>query len=160
MQTSLYDITQAINDLQAREDLDPDIVKNTLDSLQETREQKLDNLANWIDDLQKDVDWDAKKIKEYQQDKKAKQAKIDSLTKYITQVLSDADIRSLHTDNHKLEFGRLSHRVVVDESKLPADYMVTKTTYSPDKTLIKQAIDAGKEVVGAHIEDSRKLKIL
>ncbi|WP_268914059.1 siphovirus Gp157 family protein [Lentilactobacillus sp. SPB1-3] len=161
MQTSLYDLTQAINDLKSRDDLELEIIKDTLDSLQDTRDQKLDNISNWIDDLQKDVDWDIKKAKEYQDDKKHKQNKIDSLKRYVSDVMTDAGISNLQTDNHKLGFGRLSYHVEVpDLTKLPVDYINSKTVYTANKAKIQADIKAGKEITGASLEGNRKLKIL
>ncbi|GAY74239.1 siphovirus Gp157 family protein [Lentilactobacillus kosonis] len=73
MQTSLYDLTQAINDLQNREDLDPEIIKDTLDSLQDSRDKKIENIATWIDSLQANVDFNKnKKLKKLKNSTKAK----------------------------------------------------------------------------------------
>ncbi|GAF37939.1 siphovirus Gp157 family protein [Lentilactobacillus farraginis] len=157
---TLYDLTSALNELQSRDDLDPEMIADTIDSLKDSIAVKLDNIANWMDSLQKDVDWDSEKIKVLQQDRKQKQNKINSLSAYVSNVLINNDIKKLHTPNHRIGFGRLSHKVIVDEKYLPVDYMVKNVTFKPDKAKIKKDINAGKDIKGAHIEASRKLEIL
>lgn len=48
--------------------------------------------------------------------------------------------------------------VVLDESMIPEQYIKVKTTYVPDKTAIKGAIQGGEAVPGAELV--RKLKVL
>ncbi|MBD2429507.1 siphovirus Gp157 family protein [Phormidium sp. FACHB-1136] len=48
--------------------------------------------------------------------------------------------------------------VVLDESMIPEQYIKVKTTYAPDKTAIKGAIQGGETVPGADLV--RKLKVL
>ena len=49
--------------------------------------------------------------------------------------------------------------VIDDESEIPEEYIVVKTTTAPDKTKIKNAIKAGLAVPGAHIESKRNIQI-
>ena len=48
---------------------------------------------------------------------------------------------------------------ITDESKLPPEYITTKTTTAPDKKAIKAAIKDGKEVAGAEIIKNRNVQI-
>lgn len=41
--------------------------------------------------------------------------------------------------------------LINDEELIPAEYMVEKVTYSPDKKAIKAAIESGLEVKGAEL---------
>lgn len=55
---------------------------------------------------------------------------------------------------------RSSEQTIIDnEDELPAEYVKVKTEYQPNKTEIKAAIKAGKEVPGAHIEKVRNIQI-
>ena len=49
--------------------------------------------------------------------------------------------------------------VIDDESEIPEEYIVVKTTTAPDKTKIKNAIKAGVVIPGAHIESKRNIQI-
>ena len=50
-----------------------------------------------------------------------------------------------------------SESVKLDKDFLTADYMRCKTTWEPDKTLIKEQLKQGKEVQGAVLEVKTKL---
>lgn len=55
---------------------------------------------------------------------------------------------------------RASEQTVIDNAdELPEEYMTVKTTYTPNKTAIKEAIRAGKEVPGAHLEQRKNIQI-
>ena len=55
---------------------------------------------------------------------------------------------------------RQSEQTVIDnEEELPEEYITVKTTYTPNKTAIKAAIKAGKDVPGAHVETVMDLQI-
>ena len=55
---------------------------------------------------------------------------------------------------------RSSEQTVIDnEEAIPDEYMTVKTTYTPNKTAIKEAIKAGKDVPGAHVERKKNIQI-
>ncbi|GAY74240.1 siphovirus Gp157 family protein [Lentilactobacillus kosonis] len=74
--------------------------------------------------------------------------------------MTDAGVSELYTENYHVEFGRKSEKVIVDEKKLPVDYMSEKISYTPNKAKIKADIKAGKTINGASLESNRGLKIL
>lgn len=49
--------------------------------------------------------------------------------------------------------------IVDDDLMLDPEYVTVKTTTAPDKSAIKKAIKAGKEVAGAHIQKNNRLEI-
>lgn len=78
------------------------------------------------------------------------------------QVLSDAmqqfGVEKIETPTLKLSF-RKSESVEVDADQLSNDYMVEKTTYTPDKNKIKAAIKEGIKVNGASLVTKQNLQI-
>lgn len=55
---------------------------------------------------------------------------------------------------------RSSEQTVIDnDGAIPDEYMTVKTTYTPNKTAIKEAIKAGKDVPGAHVEKRKNIQI-
>ena len=55
---------------------------------------------------------------------------------------------------------RSSEQTFIDnEGAIPDEYMTVKTTYTPNKTAIKEAIKAGKDVPGAHVEKRKNIQI-
>lgn len=76
----------------------------------------------------------------------------------------DAACRALGVESVKGMYANISYRaseqtVIDDERSLPEEYLTVKTTYTPNKTAIKEAIKAGKEVPGAHIERKKNIQI-
>ena len=59
----------------------------------------------------------------------------------------------------KLYLERDAVVVIDDDLALPPEFVRVVTTTSPDKTAIKSAIKAGKEVAGAHVEKKNRLEI-
>lgn len=55
---------------------------------------------------------------------------------------------------------RASEQTIIDNADaVPEEYMTVKTTYTPNKTAIREAIKAGKEVPGAHMEQRKNIQI-
>ena len=76
----------------------------------------------------------------------------------------DAACRALGVESVKGMYANISYRaseqtVIDDELSLPEEYLTVKTTYTPNKTAIKEAIKAGKEIPGAHIERKKNIQI-
>lgn len=76
----------------------------------------------------------------------------------------DAACRALGVESVKGMYANISYRaseqtVIDDELSLPEEYLTVKTTYTPNKTAIREAIKAGKEVPGAHIERKKNIQI-
>lgn len=76
----------------------------------------------------------------------------------------DAACRALGVESVKGMYANISYRaseqtVIDDELSLPEEYLTVKTTYTPNKTAIREAIKAGKEVPGAHLEQKKNIQI-
>ena len=48
---NLFELNDNYKTLASRDDLDPTILKDTLESIKDDRKTKLDNLASWADHL-------------------------------------------------------------------------------------------------------------
>ena len=58
-----------------------------------------------------------------------------------------------------ISFRSSEQTVIENEGSIPDEYMTVKTTYTPNKTAIKEAIKAGKDVPGAHVEKRKNIQI-
>lgn len=55
---------------------------------------------------------------------------------------------------------RKSEQTIIDNAELlPSEFVKEKVTYAPDKTAIKNAIKAGQDVPGAHVETVNNIQI-
>lgn len=67
-------------------------------------------------------------------------------------------ITEIKGDTLKLTF-RKSEQVLVDEDRLPTNWMVVKTTHTPDKAAIKKALKEGQVINGATLITNQNLQI-
>ena len=153
---NLFELNQAYRDIEEREDLDPEILADTLDSINDTREIKLDNIATWIDKNKSQIEWSTERIKELQNDKKTLINQTIKLQEYMTQVLDDAGIKKLQTKKHILRTRNYKASVVVDSlDKLPDEFKKVSTETKADKVQIFKILSTGQEIPGAHLKPNR-----
>lgn len=158
--SNLFELNDQFRELSQRDDLDPTVLKDTLDAIDDTRKDKLENLATWADQLKSEINFIDEKQKVWRGEKAYRVNKVAWITKYMTDVLDDAGIKRFDTENHLLSVRNFRASVVVDDSKrLPPAFIETKTTTAPDKTAIYKAIKAGQEVPGAHLKNNRNTVI-
>ncbi len=101
-------------------------------------------------------------IKAMQAKLKTCRAREGRLKDYLAANMKAAGIRSIQADDgcFAAKFAKNPPRVDIwDEAQIPQDYLRTKTTTEPDKTAIKAAIQAGREVPGAKLEQSESLRL-
>ncbi|WP_165844406.1 siphovirus Gp157 family protein [Limosilactobacillus fermentum] len=158
--TTLYKLTDAYRQVLDSEDLDPEVMQDTLDSIKEPLKDKADGIAWVIEKLQADSKLLKDKAKSFNEEAKYRANKAAWLQSYLTDSLDAAGIKKLQTANHILSPRNYKMRTVIDDaSKLPGMYKLMKTTVSPDKKAIYAAIKSGEAVSGAHLEPNRKTLI-
>lgn len=139
-------------------------VKDTLESLEIPRNEKLDNIANWIEDNDRDSEWAAEKAKEWEQYSKSLKKHSKNLMEFLTQAIDDTGYKQIKTKNHVLKPRNYTPITVIDsKEKLPREFIkVTQPdpVEKADKKAIYQALKAGEEVPGAHLKENRKTTIL
>lgn len=157
---NLFELNDNYKELASRDDLDPTILKDTLDAIQDDRRSKLDNLATWADQCKSEIDFMSDKKKSWEDEITYRKNKLAWIKQYITDVLDDAGIKRLTTDNHLLSARNFKASTIIDnDEKLPDKFKVTETTTKPDKKAIYKALKAGEEVPGAHLKPNRNTVI-
>lgn len=157
---NLIEINQKIKELSDK-DLDPEVLKDTLDSLKLTRNDKLDGIAGLIEKNERDIDFIAKKVKSYMDEKKRLTNQNKGLMDYMTEVIDESDQKEIKTNNHILRPRNYRASTVIDdESLLSDDYKEEETVEKINKKLIYADLRAGMKVPGAHLEPNRKTKII
>lgn len=157
---NLFELNDNYKELASRDDLDPTILKDTIDAIQDDRKSKLDNLATWADQLKSEIDFMSEKKKSWEDEITYRKNKVAWIKQYITDVLDDAGIKRLTTDNHLLSTRNFKASTIIDsDEKLPDKFKVTETTTKPDKKAIYKALKAGEEVPGAHLKPNRNTVI-
>lgn len=157
---NLFQLNANYDELSKRDDLDPQVLVDSLNAIKDTRDQKLDNLATWIDQLESEIDFIDEKQKTWRDEKIYRQNKIKVLKQYMTDVMDDAGIKKLQTDNHMLSTRNFKASTVIDdEDKLPSEYKEITSVVKPNKKEIYQALKNGLTVDGAHLEPNRSTVI-
>ncbi|MDM7493105.1 siphovirus Gp157 family protein [Lentilactobacillus kefiri] len=157
---SLYSLADTFRELQSRDDLDPAAIKDTLDAINDSMADKVDNIASWMDSNDADIDFYTKKIKLLQQAKKSLESKNKSLNQYIVDSLDQANMKKIKTDNHIVTTRNYRASTVIEDiHDLPVDYIERVVTDKPKKTEIYQKLKAGEDVPGARLVPNRKAVI-
>ena len=159
---NLFELNDSFRALQDRDDLDPTVLADSLDAIQDTREVKWDNIATWIDQNDSTEKWIAKRIKELQDKKKYLKNQSKNLMTYLTDSIDDAGYKEVRTANHILKPRDYQASVVIgDPDKLPLTFIhtETKTISRPDKKALYKALKAGDQVPSAKLVPNRRTVI-
>ena len=155
---SLYEIADSMKQLESMSEEDESLVEY-LDSIQLQFNDKVNNIVKFSRSLELSaaaIDFEIKRLTDL---KKSFERKNDRLKDYVKHSMEAHDITEVKTDIAKLSFRKSQVVVIDDENKLPDDVFVEKVTRSVNKTLIKELLDKGEIVQGAHIEKKNNLQI-
>ena len=142
-------------------DLDPQTLADTLEGMGGELEHKAMNVALMARSLEAEADAAKQWAKAATERAKAIEARAESLRAYLARCMDACGIEKISGPAVSLSF-RKSSAVVIDGADLiPADLMRVPEPKpaEPDKAAIADAIKAGREVPGAHIEQRRTLQI-
>lgn len=158
--SNLFQLNDQFKELSQRDDLDPTVLTDTLDAINEDRKTKLENLATWADQLKSEINFIEDKQRTWRDELSYRKNKLQWIKQYMTDVLDDAGIKRFDTENHLLSVRNFKASTVIDDAKkLPEAFVETRTVSSPDKAAIYKAIKAGQEVPGAHLKNNRNTVI-
>ena len=157
---NLFQLNDQYQALSQRDDLDPQVLIDTLDTIDDDRKTKLDNLASWADQLKSEIDFIDEKQKTWRDEKTYRVNKLNWIKQYMTDALDDAGIKKQQTDNHMLSTRNFKASTIIDdEDKLPSEYKEIESVVKPNKKEIYQALKNGLTVDGAHLESNRSTVI-
>lgn len=134
-------------------------VLERLNSIQESFEVKAQNVALVCLELRDRKETIEREIDRLEKLKKRAKRGEAWLEMYLSEAMTSTGYETIDGAFTKISF-RSSEETIIDNiDELPKEFIKEEVTYSPDKTAIKQAIKAGKEVNGAHIEKKKNLQI-
>lgn len=160
---NLFKLSQQYQSLADREDLDPTVLADTLDSIEDTWKDKANNIAKWIESLDSDIDWLTKKKRSISDELTYRKNLRNNLMAYLTGAIDERGLKEVHTDNYILRPRNYKQRTVIDdEGKIPDEYRnyaKYEGMFDVKKTDVYKALKDGKNVPGAHLEPNRKTLI-
>ena len=162
----LYEINDQIYKLLNQEIVDPETGEifdiNGFDQLKELeakREDKLENTALFIKNLEAEVEAFKTEEKNLSERRKTKENKLNWVRQFLSEFLVYENMNKFETTKCRLSF-RKSESVEIDNvDLLPDELKKENTTVSPDRTAIKKAIKAGTELKGARLIERQNLQV-
>ena len=158
-QMRLFDIDNSI--INALDRAEPneqgEFTSEELDGLLLEREAKLENIGLYI----KELEYTAKALQDEEKTlserKKRAEKKADWLKQYAA--ASVAQFGIVETSRIKMTIRTSECVEIIDQSQIPEDFLKSKTTWTPDKTAIKDAIKKGEIIDGATLITKANLQI-
>lgn len=166
MQKWLYDISARIDALQDVLDeaddksIEPD-VKNALQGIYESDvPAAVADGISYIKNQEAQVEAIGAEIKRLQEIKKARENRLARVRKGYTDFLVAVEKKKIETPKGTMTVAAPTLSTVIDSiDDLPDAYKRTTIKIEPNKESIKQAIKAGHNVPGAHLEEKVSIRI-
>lgn len=155
---TLFDIDKAIFDFEFEIDEETGEILNAeaLDELQMERDAKIEGVGLWIKNLEAEAAA-VKAEKDNMADRQKRlEKKAESLKRYLAYAL---DGQKFSTPKIALSWRRSESVVITDEALLPENCLNVTIVKKPDKKVIKDALKAGKEIMGAELVEKQNLQI-
>lgn len=137
------------------------LIEQELEALSMSFEEKAISIAELIDSYNRQAEDITNEIDRLKSWLKTQEGNAEWLCNYLKNNMISAQIKEI-----KRPFGgkihlRPSKRVMIDKNIFDheGEFSRQKTTYEPDKTAIKKALEAGEEILGATLEDNLTLQI-
>ena len=155
---NLYELSIAFQEVQNME-LDPEVMKDTLDSIEDAIENKAENIAKLIRNLESDVS----AYKEEEDRLKKKRQATENKVKWLKTYLED---NMKLTGKTKFKSGMFNFSIqknpasvnITDERIIPEEFLIPQLP-KIDKTALKDVLKNGIEVPGAELKQTEGLRI-
>lgn len=156
---NVFELNTAIKAVQEK-DLDPETLADTLESLELPRNEKLDNVASWIEENNMKLQWLKEKKHQLSDVETSIKNQNERLQEFLTKAIDDSGYKEIQTENHILKPRNYKDSVIVEETKkLPIDYVIRTEAIRPDKKKIYEDLKKGKSISGAYLKPNRKTVI-
>ncbi len=155
---NLYELSTAFQQVQNM-DLDPEVMQDTLDSIEDAIENKAENIAKLIRNLESDVT----AYKEEEERLKTKRQATENKVKWLKTYLED---NMKLTGKTKFKSGMFNFSIqknpasvnITDEKAIPEEFLIQQPP-KVDKTSLKEILKRGIEVPGAELKQTEGLRI-
>ena len=161
MKTTIYDVNKAFQSLAemlADGDLTQEDFSFALAELEETKIEKCGNAICYLNMLKHGIEDMKAEEKRIATMRKALENRAKNLENAFAYVLKNMGDKEVITRYGVMKVSKNPPSVIIDDiAKIPMQYQHQKIEITIDKTAIKKAIQNGKKVDGAHIEQNEKL---
>jgi len=166
MQKWLFDISARINalvdvlDEADDKSIEPDIKTALMGIYESDVPAAIEDGIAYIKNQEAQVDAISAEIKRLQDLKKSRENRLARVRKGYTDFLIAVEKKKIETPKGTMTVAAPTFSTVIDSiDDLPDDYKRTTIKVEADKTAIKQAIQGGHTVKGAHLEEKISIRI-
>ena len=158
--SSLFELSSNVAALEAalENETDPAALQALVDELVANREglnQKVENYAGFIGELQAVADARAAEAKRVGELAKQAANKVARLKEALREGLLRVGARRVSTTRYDVRVQKAGGKapLVIDESRLTDEWVITKTVVEPDKEKIRAALEAGEVLDFAELRE-------
>ncbi|MCF1632913.1 siphovirus Gp157 family protein [Tetragenococcus koreensis] len=157
---TLYELTDNYQQvLEIAEQLDPKTLKDTLDGINDAIDDKAENTAKVIRELEGDINTLTSEIQRLNERKTALSNNVKRIKEYLQNEMESVGKTKVKSERFTIGIQNNPPSVrVEDERKIPRDYF-TPQDPKLDKTKLKDELKRGKEIEGAELRQTRGLRI-
>ena len=149
------EVVAMLEEAETQEDIEA--IKNTLEMLDLSIEEKIENTAKYMVNVEADIQGIKAEIDRLNKVKKAKESTIETLKNNIEYSMKQKGIEKLEVGTFKAGYRKSESVEIINLDVIPADF--TKVEIKADKTAIKKAIKAGETVEGAEVRTNMNFYI-
>lgn len=161
--SKLYELTERYENLQNLlddENIEPEQLKEALDQVEDEINVKADNVAKFIKSLEADAEAIKVEEKRLADRRRALLNKSTSLKDYLFGELEGAGLKRIKSALFSINIQNNPPSVaILDETKIPFDYIKVEEVKKVDKRGILEQLKAGVKVPGVEMQKGQSLRI-
>lgn len=157
---TLYEMTEAqkeLYELMTSGEIDEDVYADTLEGIGIA--EKIEGYCVVENELAGDLQKIESEIERLNKKKKSIENNIKRLNLRLGDCLYSMNTTKYNAGTYTV-YRRETEQIIIDDlQKIPAEFLKTRVSETPNKTLIKESIKAGTDVAGAHIQTNQSISI-
>ena len=155
----LYELSQRyVSVMEAAEELDPLALKDTLESIEDAIEEKVENTAKFIKNLSADVDALKAEEKRLAERRRSLENKISGIKEYLQNQMEVSGLDKVKRATLTVSIQKNPPSLKVIDEKLLSAYMIPQAPVL-DKKAVLSALKEGADIQGAEIHQGKGLRI-
>ncbi|EOU1808227.1 siphovirus Gp157 family protein [Clostridium perfringens] len=162
----LYELTQNYRNLESlldnlgeQEGLTVEMIHGALGQVEDDINTKIENTCKVIKEIEADSIGIDEEIKRLSALKKQKENAVKKLKEYVEFEMNGIGLNKVEGKLFKISFRKSKVVKVLDETKIPKEFIKVKTTESISKTDLGKALKSGEIIEGAELVENKTLQI-
>lgn len=162
----LYELTQNYRNLESlldnlgeQEGLTVEMINGVLGQVEDDINTKIENTCKVIKEIEADSTGIDEEIKRLSALKKQKENTVKKLKEYVEFEMNGIGLTKVEGKLFKISFRKSKVVKVLDETKIPKEFIKIKTTETISKTDLGKALKSGEIIEGVELVENKTLQI-